>query len=530
MWWLLPVFILNTMAFGGTIVIKINIILSLICQRYLSERTIMDPNFHFLPVSLGEKNAQCQIPQVQSLVSQFTLWGTLISGILGALTSPKLGALSDRYGRIPMIAVSVFCTILSEIVFLIVASHPETISVNVILLGYFFDGLGGSFISVMAISFAYASDCTPPSKRNVVFGYYQGCLFAGIALGPIVAGYFVKRTGNLLSIFYVAVACHLFFFLHLLFVVPESVTRERQLSARKKAESVKLAEDFVPFEFRWFYHNAKRLLSASNLLSPLSILFPVDAKPAVRRNLLFIAAVDTTMFGVAMGAMTVTLIYSEFVFGWGNFEASAFMSIVSSSRVIGLFVILPLITRVFRGAASRNTQQSSGCDQVDLGIIRLSIIFDFLGYVGYATVRRGELFIASGALSGLGGIGSPTLQSSLTKHVPPDRTGQVLGAMGLLHAAARVVAPVIFNSIYAATVGKFSQTVFVALAATWGVAFLLSLFIRPHGMSYLLILTMCSIIPDYVTVYWDAKLDETEDDQDDGHVVNGEHGDLWDQR
>ena len=97
-----------------------------------------------------------------------------------------------------------------------------------------------------------------------------------------------------------------------------------------------------------------------------------------------------------------------------------------------------------------------------------------LGYIGYATVRVGPLFILSGALASVGGMGSPTLSSAMTKHVPHDRVGQMLGAMGLLHALARVISPTVFNAIYSVTVGKFTQTVFVCLAATFGVAFILS--------------------------------------------------------
>ncbi|KAK3044359.1 hypothetical protein LTS18_001484, partial [Coniosporium uncinatum] len=80
----------------------------------------------------------------------------------------------------------------------------------------------------------------------------------------------------------------------------------------------------------------------------------------------------------------------------------------------------------------------------------------------------------------IGGIGSPTLQSALTKHVPPDKTGQLLGASGLLHALARVVSPTIFNGIYSATVGKFTQTVFVCLTVTFGAAFVVSWMVKPH--------------------------------------------------
>jgi nitrate/nitrite transporter NarK len=75
----------------------------------------------------------------------------------------------------------------------------------------------------------------------------------------------------------------------------------------------------------------------------------------------------------------------------------------------------------------------------------------------------------------------------LTKHVPQDKVGQLLGATGLLHALARIVCPTIFNLIYAKTVGTLPQTVFIALASCFVVAFLVSWFIRPNGKSIALL-------------------------------------------
>lgn len=457
-------------------ILKINLILLLICREYFCSQSLNDPTYlHLLPVLGGGDNPQCRIPEVQSLVSKFSLYGALISGILSAFISPKLGELSDRYGRTRTIAVTTLGMFVSETIFIIVATNPEVLSVNWVLLGYFFDGLGGSFIASMAISYAYASDCTPPERRNVVFGYYHACLFGGIALGPLFGAYIVEATGQPLSVFYIAIGVHCAFFLYLVLIVPDSLTKERQRIAREKS-------DFSSAEGT----SLRRFLKGSNLLAPLSILWPTEpgTHPAVRRNLFFLAAVDTTMFGVAMGSMTITIIYSEYMFGWGNFETNIFTSVVNICRVTVLIVILPIITRLVRGPANAQIRQKSGCDNFDLTIIRLAIFFDLMGYVGYATVRTGWLFIASGVLASLGGMGSPTLQSALTKHVPPDRTGQVLGAMGLLHAAARVVAPTIFNLIYAETVGKFTQTVFVCLASTFGLAMIFAWCIRPHGKSH----------------------------------------------
>lgn len=482
--WLLPGFFLFTIAFGGTIVPRINLVLSLICEEYFTEKSRHDPSFQMMPVVLGDENPQCRIPEVQSLVSKFTLYCNLIAGLLSAIVSPKLGALSDRYGRKWMISVTVLGSILCEIVIIVVAKYPDTFSVNWILLGYALDGLGGSFIAAMALSYAYASDCTVPDKRNVVFGYYHGSLFGGIAIGPILAGYIVKATGNLLSIFYIALGAHIAFLLFLLFVVPESLSKKRRLRARQKSEypdkSVGTGEQLMYSS--WLSYILK-LFTGTELVQPLAILWPTGegTNPAVRRNLILLAAVDTTMFGVAMGSMTVVIIYTGYMFGWGTLESGTFVSIVNICRVFTLLVILPVVSRILRGPRSTSVQKVSGCDNIDLGLIRTAIFFDLLGYIGYTTVRTGSVFILCGAIASIGGMGSPTLQAALTKHVPPDRTGQILGAMGLLHGSARVVAPTIFNLIYAQTVGKFTQTVFVCLAATFGVAFVLSWFIRPHG-------------------------------------------------
>lgn len=467
-----------TLAFGGIIVPKVNLIVSLICREYLAEQQFKDPNFQAMPVMFGADNPQCQIPAVQSLVSNFTLVGNVITGLLSAVTSPKLGAISDRYGRTRMIAFISTGMLVSEVITILAARMPDTFSVNWLLLGFVFDGLCGSFVASMAVTNAYCSDCTPPAKRNVSFGYFHGVLFTGVALGPLLAGYIVKWTGTIVSVFYCAVIAHTFFALFVLLIVPESLTKERQLAAREKTDFAGEAEGYSA---SWVTH-AKTIYRNSNILAPLKVLWPSgSANRAVRRNLVTLAAVDTIMFGVAMGSMTVVLIYSKYMFGWGTFETSIFVSVVNVCRVTNLIVVMPSISRFIRGPRNSATVGKSGSDRLDLYIIRAAIFFDMLGYIGYASVRKANLFVVSGALASIGGMGSPTLQSALTKHVPPEQTGAVLGAAGLLHALARVLGPLIFNSIYSATVGKFTQTVFVCLGSTFFIAFVLSWFIRPHG-------------------------------------------------
>ncbi|KAF2434492.1 MFS general substrate transporter [Tothia fuscella] len=473
-YWLLGPFVLSALAFGGIMVPKINLIMSLICREYYADKSLHDPGLIFAPIDLGKLNPMCRTPEVQKRVAEFTMQGGLISGILAAIIAPKLGALSDRYGRKPIMCITNFGMFTGEIITIIAATYPETFHVNWMLLGYFFDGLCGSFIASMAMSHSYATDSSPPDRRNVVFGYFHGALFTGIAIGPALAGYIIQATGSVITMFYIALACHIFFILFLVLVIPESLSKSRQHLAREKYA--------VMIEARGPTSDWIQQIWAFNLFEPLKILFPtgVNSSPAIRRNLMLLASVDMIIFGVAMGAMTVVIIYSNFVFAWSTFEQSIFMSVINSCRVLCLLIILPGVTRLYRGkGGNRRAQPQTGTDTFELTIIRIGIMFDMLGFLGYTLSRQSGWFMASGAIASIGGMASPTLQAALTKHVPPSQVGQLLGAMGLLHAFARIIAPTVFNAIYIATVGSFPQTCFVILTVMFGLAWTVSWFVKP---------------------------------------------------
>ncbi|KAF1822290.1 MFS general substrate transporter [Dissoconium aciculare CBS 342.82] len=496
-WWVIGPFFLLALAFGGIITPKMNLMLDLVCREYFAERQRLDPGFTLIPVDFNNgENEQCRIPEVQSRVAALATWGSLITGVLSAIISPKLGSLSDRYGRKPILILSSMGTMLGETVTIVAANFPETFPSSLLLLGYAFDGLLGSFILAMTISNAYITDCTTPQARSIGFGYLHACLFAGVALSPILAGILVKVTGQIITVFYIAIAVHIAFILYMAFIVPESLSKRRQEDAQKRH-----VLDHILVGPEWDVINSIR---AMNILEPLKILYPTGpgTTSALRSNLVLLASVDTIVFGVAMGVLQVLILYLNYQFGWTSYDSGVFISIVNTSRVLGLVVVLPLITHFFRN--KKVLRHDKGSDEFDLGLIRLAIFFDTVGFLGYTLARTGPLFTLAGVAASLGGIGSPTLQSALTKHVPAERTGQLLGALGLLHALARIVSPTVFGIIYASTVGKFTQTVFLCLCATFGLAFVLSWFIRPH------------------VYYEDQKLsDDAADDDDAGGVATG---------
>lgn len=453
--------------------------MDLVCDEYYATQ---NPDPISGPMDPGQQLDRCQSDAVSSRSSLFLLYSSLCAGILSAITSPKLGALSDRYGRRKFMILNTVGALFGEVLTILAAKYPETVHVNWILVGACLEGLSGSFIVGMALAHSYASDCVPPQKRGVAFSYFHACLFTGIAIGPAAAGYIIdarqKYVGHkeaVLTIFYIALAAHGVFIAFLAFFIPESLSKSRQEAAREKAREEADAQDPAS---DWINQ-----LRSINLFQPLKVLWPTGpgSSSAVRRNLVVLSAVDTIMFGVAMSATAVVLVYVRREFNWHERESGLYATIVNAARVFALLVLLPLLTRIFRGKNAHANMRKSGSDRFELNLIRLAIFFDMMGYLGFVLARRGEVFALSGALAAVGGIGSPTLGAALTKHVPQEKVGQLLGATGLLHAFARVVGPTIFNGIYSATVGSFRQTVFVCLVATFGIAFICSWFIVPHG-------------------------------------------------
>ncbi|KAG2416166.1 hypothetical protein HFD88_007359 [Aspergillus terreus] len=482
---LFPFLLLYMLSFGGPVVPKINLMISMICRDYMQKRAEADPGFTYLPVIIGQDNPQCQIPEVQSLVSRFQLIFNLVAGILSALVSPRLGRLSDRYGRTRIIALSVLGTLFAEANVLLVAANQEEMSVNMLLLSAIIDGLGGSFTTVLALATSYASDCTSSKKRSVAFGYLHGCVFIGVAAGPLLVAFLIKSTGTILSVFYAAVALNAVFFLALLFVIPESLSNERQHNAREKRRVRHANKE----KTRWFTlqrWNPKRIVTPLTLLYPPvgrpSTLFPYPggATSAIRRNILLLCAIDTVIFGLAMGAGQIVIIYAEYMFGWGNIESSLYISLVCFVRVFNLFAVLPAVSWAFRKQQVGN-HEIPGSDMLDVVLIRVSMLLDLVGHAGYALSKDSGVMIFSGVVTALGGMGSPMLQSSLTKHVPHERIGQILGLKGLLHALSRVIAPTVCSLIYSVTVAKLPQAVFVCLTGIYLLVLGCSFFIIPHA-------------------------------------------------
>lgn len=160
--WLLPVFLLFNLAMGATAMPRTNLLISLICRKILSAHAnsgdamqhtrrhgagtmaqAMDgtANHTAGAVVIGDYNPQCAIDSVESATAMLQLYGNLIAGILGAIAAPIGGKLSDRYGRIRLLAAASTVMLASEILMVMIAKLPDTFSVNWIYTTFFLEGL-----------------------------------------------------------------------------------------------------------------------------------------------------------------------------------------------------------------------------------------------------------------------------------------------------------------------------------------------------------------------------------------------------
>ena len=198
------------------------------------------------------------------------------------------------------------------------------------------------------------------------------------------------------------------------------------------------------------------------------------------------------MLGAAMSAGPVIIYYSELRFHWGTFESSIFISSLSFSRVLLLMGLFPLVNylcrirpakRLAARTGNRAPERNGGSDNLDVWTIRLALASDMVGALGYLAAPSATLFFASGMVTATGGLGTAAIQTSLSKHVPSEQVGAVLGAVGLLQASSRVVGPLVFNGLYYATLETFPRAIFVLLASFFALGLTISMFIKPRGKS-----------------------------------------------
>jgi DHA1 family tetracycline resistance protein-like MFS transporter len=336
------------------------------------------------------------IPVLPVLVGTFTSspaeqahWFGVVAfafGIASFFGSPILGALSDRYGRRPVLllgfsglALSFFVTAMATALWMLIAVRL----------------VSGAMQANAAVANAYVADITPPEQRAKRFGMLGAMFGLGFILGPVMGG--LLGSINLRLPFFVAGALALVNWLYGFFVLPESLPRDRRHA------------------FDWRKANPIGSLKALGQLRGVGLLVVVIGLAGLAQFILH----------------TTWVLYTQMKFGWGPKENgwSLFAVGVMSALVQG-FLVGQLLKR---WSAQR--------------LAVLGLVSSAVCYTLWGAATEGWMMYAVIFLNVLGFCAQTAIQSIVSNAADPRTQGQAMGAVASLNSVMAVAAPVIGPSM-----------------------------------------------------------------------------------
>ncbi len=363
--------------------------------------------FIFVTVVLDMLALGIIVPVLPKLVLGFyggdTAHAAAIYGIFGTvfaamqfLFSPLLDALSDRFGRRPVVLISNFGLGLD---YVLMALAP---AVSWLFAGRVISGICSASFSTAG---AYIADVTPEEKRAASFGMLNAAWGLGFVVGPALGGLLGSMDPRLP--FWVAAGLSLTNALYGLFILPESLPAEQRAG------------------FQW---------TRANPLGALGFL-------RTHGNLLGLASVFF-LGGLAHAAAPSTFVlYADYRYGW---DARAIGFAVAAAGACGAIVGAGLV-RVF---VERFGERCS---------LMIGLSFGVLGFALYGLAPTGLLFCVAIPLQALWGLSGPTTQSLMTRQLEANEQGRLQGVLTSLFGVAEMIGPPLFTGTFAAFIGTQSN-------------------------------------------------------------------------
>lgn len=345
--------------------------------------------------------------------SQYGGWLIFAFAAMQFLFSPILGALSDQYGRRPILLLSLVGLGLDYIF------HAFAPSIVWLFVGRVIAGImGASFTTATA----YIADISTPEKRAQNFGLIGAAFGLGFIIGPLIGGV-ASQWGTDVP-FFIAAGLTFCNVLYGYFILPESLSLEnRKLFSWKQANPINALL------------HLKKYPIVSGLVPPLVLI--LVASYAVQSNWTY---------------------YTMFKFNWSSTTVGYSLAVVG---VLVAFVQGFLIRKIIPILGQKKA-------------IYIGFAFTALGLILFGLANSGWYMIAFLLPYCLGGIGGPSLQAIISTQVPANEQGQLQGALTSLTSLTAIGGPLLMNNIFAYATSK-SSPIYLPGAAFFVAAFLVGI-------------------------------------------------------
>ena len=355
--------------------------------------------FIFITVLLDMLALGVIIPILPKLIERFVagntayaaqIYGlfTTVWSLMQFLFSPLLGALSDRFGRRPVILLSNFGLGLD---YILMAWAPA--------LGWLFLGrvLSGITSASFSTANAYIADVTEPDARAGAFGMLGAAFGIGFVLGPAVGGYLGGIDIRLP--FWVAAGLSIANFLYGFFVLPESLPKERR----------------GPFR-----------LARANPIGAMKLL-------RAHHGLAGLAAVIFLYHLAHWSLPAIFVLYTDHRYGW---DAPMVGWTLAAVGVCALIVQAGLVKPVVARIGERRA-------------LFLGLIAGALGFAIYGLATAGEVFWLGVPVMSLWGLATPAAFALMSRRVSAAEQGLLQGANASLAGITGLIGPGFFTLIFA---------------------------------------------------------------------------------
>lgn len=337
------------------------------------------------------------IPVLPQLIEDFAgsnaaagLWNGLLVALWATmqfLCSPLIGALSDRYGRRPVLLVS---TVGLALDWALMALAPNLWWLAVGRM------IGGITSSSFTAVFAYMADITEPQARAKAFGLVGAAFSAGFIAGPALGGV-LGEWGPRVP-FWAAAGLSALAFLYGLLVLPESLPADRRMA------------------FSWARAN------------PLGSLRLLRSHP----ELSGLAIVNFLLYFAHHVFSAVYVLYAGHRYGLGSFEVGLMLAFAGLAEMLVQGVV---VGRVTARLGDRRTMV-------------LGLLFGASGLYAMAVAPDAWTFAAALIPNALWALAMPTMMSLMSGRVSEREQGQLQGANNSVASIAGAVSPLFFGWVY----------------------------------------------------------------------------------